>query len=489
MNTIRRILWQRLDADMRAALGPDWARRKIAIYGAGGLGLSFMQTFPQLSIAYAIDSDPKRRGERFHGLPVETPDALKREDPDRILVFITSSWHAEIRRTLESLGLVWHRQIFHGSQQAHGRIFFHLRELSDFGKAFDWLEARGVESVVLRWFESLPEEPPADIDLLVRTAQLELLFENPHLSSEPGGIPLEVYWDTPLGQEDELLYYPSWLADEILATRRRLPSGASAPDDARYLQSLAHHVVFHKAERAGLPLHPDLGFVGLPNKYLVKLDELATRLRVDLELSLDGLWRHLEGTNWLPPVDLARRHAVSLGSPWLREKVGPLPDCAEDTLVFVFRRWLVERPEIEQRVVTELEAQGLVRIHVAHLSAAERERARIRIRGGNWVETSESREGGGPAAFAIFHDPNPELPSERDRLLRPFCRNAKLGAKTELKQRIARACNGGRVVNFLHAADDEREALEYLDCLVPTRRARALEAIERMRRIAARRRE
>jgi len=490
MNAIRRILWQRLDADMRAALGPDWTKRRIAIYGAGGLGLSFLQTFPQLPVAYAIDSDPKRRGERFHGLPVETPDAVKREDPERFVVFITSSWHAEIRRTLESLGLAWRRQIFHGSQQAHGRIFFHLHDLADFGRAFAWLEARGVEPVVLRWFETLPDERPADIDLLVRTDALEALFENPFLSSEPGGIPLEVYWDRPLGQEDELLYYPSWLAGQILASRRKLSSGAFAPADPTYLHSLAYHAVFHKAERAGLPVADgDRGAAVPPaNKYRAKLAELAARTGIRLEPTLEGLWSHLEAVGWLPPVDLARRYASALKSPWLTGKVGPRPAAREDALVFVFREWLVRRPEVERRVVAELEAQGLVRVELARLDPAEAARARERIRGGNWVETRESREGGGPAALAVFFDPAPEPPGERDRLLRPFCQNRKLGAKTELKQRIARACNGGSVVNFLHAADDEREAFEYLDCLAPDRAARAREAIERVRRIAARRR-
>jgi hypothetical protein len=62
MSAIRRILWQRLDADMTAALGPDWTQKKIAIYGAGGLGQSFMQTFPQLSIDFILDSDEQREG-------------------------------------------------------------------------------------------------------------------------------------------------------------------------------------------------------------------------------------------------------------------------------------------------------------------------------------------------------------------------------------------------------------------------------------------
>lgn len=488
MNIIRRILWQRLDADMKAALGEGWTKKKIVLYGAGGLGLSFMQTFPQLSLAYAIDGDPGRRGERFHGLPIESPDVLKTEDPDRLVVFITSSWHEEIRRTLERHGLEVGRQIFYGGQQAHGRIFFHLRDLADFARAFAWLDERGVESVVLRWFDSLPTVRPADIDLLVRTSQLEHLFENPFFSSSPGGVPIEVYWDRPLGHEDELLYYPSWLADEILSSRRRLPSGAWAPSDEAHLRSLAYHVVFHKAERSGIALRSGATPVGEPNKYRDELEELSRRLGVELDPTLEGAWAFLECEGWLPPVDLARRYASTLKSPWLTEKVGPLPGAAENVLVFVFREWLVHRPDVQARIVAALEDQGLCRIQIVELSADERVRATARIRGGNWFETAGSREGGGPAAFGIFFDPAPEQPAERDRLLRPFCRNRKLGFKTELKQRIGREIRDGRGVNFLHAADDEREAFEYLACLGSARHEAALTAIERTRRIAGRRR-
>ncbi len=46
MSEIARVLWHRLDRDMREKVGPGWSKRPIHLYGAGGLGKSFMQTFP-----------------------------------------------------------------------------------------------------------------------------------------------------------------------------------------------------------------------------------------------------------------------------------------------------------------------------------------------------------------------------------------------------------------------------------------------------------
>lgn len=477
-------MWQRLNADLTAARGPDWMKKKIAIYGAGGLGLSFMQTFPQLSIAYAIDSDPTRRGEVFHGLPVHTPDVLETENLDDLIVFTTSSWHQEIRLTLESLGLEMNRNFFFGNQQAHGRIFFYLREMADFSDAFSWFEKRGTEYSILRWFETLPEDEPADIDLLVRSDDLPDFFENPYLKGDPGGVPLEVYWSRPLGQEDELLYYPTWLACEILASRYRLASGAFAPDEDRYLKSLAYHVVFHKAERAKWPTTASDPAVARPNKYFSKIQELSTKAGLNLEFTLEGMWSYLDEVGWLPPIDLARRYAVDLKSPWLIQKVGPLAGANEDVLVFVFREWLLRHSAVFDQVVRELERLGLQQIEIVKLVHAEKEVARERIRGGNWVETSQSREGGGPAAFAVFLDPSPERPSEAGKLLRPFCANRKLGEKTDLKQRICKDYNEGEVVNFLHAADDEREGLEYVECLAPDRLEGLLAKIARARQVS-----
>ena len=472
------------------------------IYGAGGLGLSFMQSFPQLSLAYAVDSDPQRKGERFHRLlPVDVPDALKAEDPDRLIVFITSSWHQEIRKALESLGLVMNRQIFFGSQQAHGRIFFHLPELSDFEKAFAWLDERGAESVILRWFESLPAERPADIDLLVRTEHLELLFENPHLSSTPGGVPLEVYWDRPLGQEDELLYYPSWLADEdprlaMQARFWRLGPRASVPiSDRSPITSSSTRGRAGEAPRRGPGKSTSTHF---RKNTAVKLPASSRSGRVSTSRAVRSRasWNFLENPRaGFRPVDLSR---ADTRRRWQRvpgcsgRKVGPTPGAREDVLVFVLRRWLsVDRPEVEARVLAALAALGLradrrwfIPGSIADGGGA---RAGSYSRGELGRDPREPRGGRRPAAFAVFRDPTPERPSRRDRLLRPFCMNRKLGAKTELKQQIARSWNGGQVVNFLHAADDEREALEYLDCLSPERRERVRLAIARVRGISARR--
>ena len=485
MSAISRVLWHRLDREMREKVGADWTQRPIHVYGAGGLGRSFMQTFPQLRYVGALDSDAKKVGRRFEGLPIATPDTLDGPPADDGLIFITSSWHEEIRRTLEARGLEADRDFFYGNQQAHGRLFFYLHDLRDFERAFAWMDEAQVEYVILRWFETLPEERPGDIDLLVRTGDLPRLFDHPLLSSEPGGIPIEVYWSEPLGHEDELLYYPTWLADEILCGRERKPCGAWGPAPWTHLRSLAYHVVFHKAERAGLPRSDEAetgtGEPREPNKYRDALRRLARDEGAALEATLDGLWTFLDANDWLPPLDLARRYATTLDSEWLHARVAPLPEGPEDLLVFVLREWLVDRPPVLSETLDRLEALGLRRIDVLALDAVERARAEARIRGGNWVESEASRQGGGPAALAIFRDTAPIAPSVADRLLRPFVANARLAEKTALKTAVAERWHGGRSVNFLHAADDTREALEYLDCLQPERRGALAARIEQDR--------
>lgn len=493
MSAISRVLWHRLDREMREKVGADWTQRPIHLYGAGGLGRSFMQTFPQLRYVGALDSDARKVGQRFEGLPIATPEALDGPPADDGLIFITSSWHEEIRRTLEARGLEADRHFFYGNQQAHGRLFFYLHDLADFGRAFAWMDEAAVEYVILRWFETLPEQRPGDIDLLVRTRDLPRLFEHPLLSSEPGGVPIEVYWSEPLGHEDELLYYPTWLADEILSNRERKPCGAWGPAPRHYLRSLAYHAVFHKAERAGLPpTRTDpvsnepaspVDPTREPNKYRDALQRLARAEPVALETTLDGLWHFLDVNDWLPPLDLARRYATTLDSEWLHARVAARPDDPQDLLVFVLREWLTDRPPVLTETLDRIEALGLRRIDVLPLSAVERERARTRIRGGNWVESPASRLGGGPAAFAVFRDPDPLSPSVADRLLRPFVANARLAEKTALKAAIADRWNDGQSVNFLHAADDAREAQEYLDCLTPARRAALTARVDRDRRI------
>jgi hypothetical protein len=77
--------------------------RKLVGWGTGSV---FRTTFPRsaLRLAYLVDNNPRLWGTQIAGLDVRPPEALREEEPSRLLVVIFSSFAREIERQLAELG-------------------------------------------------------------------------------------------------------------------------------------------------------------------------------------------------------------------------------------------------------------------------------------------------------------------------------------------------------------------------------------------------
>lgn len=208
------------------------------------------------------------------------------------------------------------RQLLGVGPLQDGRRYAHpegLRQL------FETLNRRSSQYVVLRWFEGLPEEVDGDIDFLVGDDDLSL-FEA-LLNPEGEGIPCDLYSESgmPGYRYAGMPYFPAHLARRILSRRVILPGPLSVPCPEDHFLSLAYHAVYQKGLRSGLPTSQRSGQPPLAamHDYHGTLAQLAEKLTLPVEISLEGLDAYLVANGWRPPARMLTRLAQH--NPWLRE--------------------------------------------------------------------------------------------------------------------------------------------------------------------------
>jgi hypothetical protein len=377
------------------------------------------------------------------------------------------------------------------------------------------LSAAKVRHAVLRWFDALPALPPGeDLDLLVaddNLAQVEAL-----LDAGPGVLPCDLYTVSglPGTDRDGLPYFPPFLAQEILDTARPHPSGACVPDLKRHFLSLAYHVVYHKGLLSGLPLgdtpsanatntpkttsatpnaqplaasgqqqaasepRPTAGKptstqraagpAGVEHDYAARLAQLVDQLGWPLEPTLRSLDALLAEKGWRPPRDMLVR--LSRRRPFLRTLLdGDRQTAAPPGLaVFLLRQAAVDAGACG-RLIDLLRHEGFQVLATEPLDAARAHAVSRKLRGGNWGPGPWPANGGLPAVAVVVCDPEPIVPTRRQRKAFPELDNARLLRK----QRLREAFNAGRPrwaqCNVVHASDNAREALDYLRWLMPDR--------------------
>jgi hypothetical protein len=188
---------------------------------------------------------------------------------------------------------------------------------------FRELRRRNVKYAVLRWFETLPHvEPGEDIDLLV--ADDDLPFMAALLDHEQGLVPCDVYTATALYGTSYrgTSYLPPMRAKELLERARLRDGLVSAPCPEDHFLSLAYHAVYQKGLASGL----STSNAGVrpssdpEHDYAAILAELAKRLGVGVEITMEDLDRLLEERGWRPQGEMLSRLAEH--NPWLDPRHG-----------------------------------------------------------------------------------------------------------------------------------------------------------------------
>lgn len=346
----------------------------------------------------------------------------------------------------------------------------HSLGLTGMFRRFDERQSR---YVVLRWFEELPEiEPEEDVDMLVADDSLADVLDILH--AEPGIQPCDVYSESGLARSAYCgtPYYPPHIAKRILAGAVRHNDLCFVPSPRDYFHSLAYHAVYHKGPKSNLAR----GSLQLTERVKSEHDftsilrDMAKRLWIDVEVSLEGLHSYLQKTGWGPsPETLARLARAGRSNRWLQvflEKLAPhLND--QGLAVFVLREETVRRGFTNQ-IISMIRDQGFEILATHMLSPEETEFAAARTRGGNWEAGRPYKvSGGAPAACVVAYDHAPIRPSWKQRRKFPKRTNARIFAKEQIRDAIIAELPPDEAFNALHSSDHAAEAWHLIEVLAP----------------------
>jgi len=187
---------------------------------------------------------------------------------------------------------------------------------------FQVLQAKGTCYVVIRWFESLPDQHHGDIDFLVGDdglADFEALLDR-----NPSGIPCDVYAESgmPGFSYGGIPYYTPELARRILDRRVTVAGTVAAPCPEDHFLSLAYHCVYRKGPDSGLPTsHRLVRPVSTPkHDYHGTLTALARKLGLRIAIDMESLDQFLGEQGWRPPASILQQLAAD--NLWIHYQFG-----------------------------------------------------------------------------------------------------------------------------------------------------------------------
>ncbi len=329
---------------------------------------------------------------------------------------------------------------------------------------FDALNQRNVRYVALRWFEGLPEWPAnEDIDLLIDDRDFGKLGDL--FVRSPETMPCDLFSVTARSSYNGLPYYPPYLASSILKNRVLFKDRYYIPSPEDHFFTLAYHVVYHKAEKSGLPLseHQENEKGAADHPYAEILTELAQRIQLQVRPTLSDLHDLLDQHDWTPQLDTLRKLAEK--SEWLRSLLHANPYKAEDgeLLIFIAREWVVENNKLDFIMKCfQKKSEDFDILKVIKLDEAQRQASSLKIRGGEWGRGPFPVSGGRPGVVIAAYDYHPAPVPEEIHLQYPYITDGNILFKHQVRDEVNNRLLWTRRVNCMHSSDDEIEGWEYL---------------------------
>jgi hypothetical protein len=248
---------------------------------------------------------------------------------------------------------------------------------------------------------------------------------------------------------------------------------------------LVYHAIYHNGPRSGLasrnqsvrpaakPTHDYQGVLG----------DLAKKLNIDIELTLEGLHEYLGKVGWAPRADMLARMAAHYSrNPWLKTLSGNLGLEVNDKslTVFCIRQKAVELGFAEQ-IIEILSRGGWRIIATKRLTAEESKHTAVHLRGGTWDKGVFKTSGGPPSVIAVAYDSHPIKPTRAQLRKDPNLVNARQLIKYEIRKTINAQVPRDEEFSAIHSTDFGGEAWYSLELCMPERLDEIKTAVAQLR--------
>lgn len=443
--------------NMQQILGEAVGGKTVILWGTGTAAELFAARYSN-AIHRVIDSDTRKTGNVFHGICIESPDALAFANPSQSMLFVASMFWPDIVDTAAQFGFVRNQNCFIATNLTgiepkiyrgyikRNNVPAFLRDMAEAGtvRSSGFVLLRDIEVLLSGSRQSLATI--GDIDLLLEDGLTDWFAQHTSplkVADDSIGVDAEVHERFPA------CHQPYWfrpLAADLLSGSV-LREGVPVPPPELEAHALAYHMLFHKGPEM---YSAESGFqskrlLHLSNLYgFSPCDEDWPR-RAEAELRADGYW---------PPLDMRRAILKAIEgragrAPWLRTTCAPSDEDSSVHVVFIRS----EERAVVQLVESELKRVNLVPRRWFRCTTGVCDR----VRSGFWSESDEAF----PARIAVVvhgRTPESELISSDQDFQTPQAYSLKYVIRSRLVQK-------GLAANLVHMPDDASETVECLGTL------------------------
>ena len=334
---------------------------------------------------------------------------------------------------------------------------------SDVGvKGFlEYLRKEKINYVVLKFYEKLPKlhREGGDLDILVADDDEEKIRD--FISQHPGTIGIDIFSAFSPGRHG-IPYYPPPLARKILKNAIDGPGGSRIPGPKEAFLSFAYHVLYHDGADTGVPSGlPGIEINKYPkNDYAGALARMAKALKINVEITMEGLDEYLSREEWRPMRDTLA--IIAERNEWVRKRFFSAKPVKEIGLgVFVLRR-SPDGKNLMPLLLSAIEKEKFAVIRKKEFDKSEQENASKYLRGGNWAEKKGLNRNGAflPVAVVVVMDMHFVYFGKRGEGIGGYSRLRAL--KEKLRKRFYRA-----EASLVHSTDNTHEAWDYIEICFP----------------------
>ncbi len=330
------------------------------------------------------------------------------------------------------------------------------------------LEKRGVEYVLLRWWENFPEFPDdEDMDILMFPSGFEKIQDLISYRKNKNKCDIYLHNGERPGHWNHLPYYPDYLFRQTIKTAKLYKGMVRVPDAFHHFSTMSYHALYHKGQKSGVK-----GFENTPESlehdYDNILKVLVEKIEEPLEsIDVNSIHQFLTENRFAPASDTLSKLADI--NPELEFLLPDSDTCKSDDSSGEYAVYLVREKAMEHKLLdTFLEvfqSKKFDILDVTHLNADQKLVAANELRGGKWDSAGYELKAGGPVVAVTVLDYHPVEPGLSLKKKYRWLTNANvLKAKRECRKMLWRK-HWFKYYNPIHCADSESEALEYLETL------------------------